>query len=93
MSGIYDLKVGPPIEHTERFAVNIDPRESSLERIDPARLPEQLAPRTAPSEASSSITSSGATSTFAWFRPLMLVVIGLLVVESFLARWFGGGRG
>jgi hypothetical protein len=92
ISGIYDLKVGPPMEHNELFAVNIDPRESPLERIDPTRLPEELASRTSLGGSPSSITSIGATATYAWFRPLMLLVILLLAVESFLGRWFGGGR-
>jgi hypothetical protein len=92
ISGVYELKVGPPIEHNELFAVNIDPRESPLERIDPARLPEELAPRTSPAASPTSLATSGATSTYAWFRPLMLTVIALLAVESFLARWFGGGH-
>jgi hypothetical protein len=92
ISGIYDLTVGPPVEHHELFAVNIDPRESRLERIDPARLPAEFASRTSVSGSASSSTANGGTSTYAWFRPLILVVVVLLAVESFLARWFGGGR-
>lgn len=92
ISGIYDLTVGPPIEHHERFAVNLDPRESPLERIDPARLPEEFTSRTSVDGSVPSITASAATSTYAWFRPLIVVVVLLLVAESFLARWFGGGR-
>jgi hypothetical protein len=91
ISGIYELKVGPPIEHIELFAVNIDPRESALERIDPARLPEELASRTS-SGTSLNAASGASASTYAWFRPLILLVVLLLAVESFLARWFGGGQ-
>lgn len=91
ISGIHELKVGPPIEHNELFAVNIEARESPLERIDPTRLPEELASR-ASLDGSSSAPSGGTTSTYPWFRPLIMLVVLLLVVESFLARWFGGGR-
>lgn len=92
ISGIYDLKVGPPIEHHEIFAVNLDPRESPLERIDPARLPAEFASVASQSGSSPASTTSGATSNYAWFRPLLVLVVLLLGVESFFARWFGGGR-
>jgi hypothetical protein len=92
ISGLYELKVSPPIEHKELFAVNIEPRESPLERIDPTRLPDEFASRTSQGGSSASVSPGGTTATYAWFRPLIILVVVLLVVESYLARWFGGGR-
>jgi hypothetical protein len=91
MSGIYDLSVGPPLEQNQLFAVNIDPRESPLERLDPARLPEELG-SPATNDGSTGAVSAGSTLTYAWFRTLIVLVVLLLAIESFLARWFGGGR-
>jgi hypothetical protein len=93
LSGIYDLSVGPPLEQHQLFAVNVDPRESPLERIDPARLPQELAASESPVAASSSGSAGGTAANYAWFRPLLVVVVLLLALESFLARWFGGGQG
>lgn len=93
LAGVYELKVGPPIEHQELFAVNIDPRESPLERIDPARLPAELASSGSTSPSAASAASGSSASTYAWFRPLLILVVLLLAIESLLARWFGGGRG
>ena len=92
ISGLYALKIGPPLDDNHVFAVNIDPRESPLERIDPARLPEELGSRASADGSTVSTTSGPATATYAWFRSLIVVVVLLLAAESFMARWFGGGR-
>ena len=42
--GLYQAQYGAPIEKTQLFAVNLDTRESNLERLDPELLPHQLQP-------------------------------------------------
>ena len=37
------LEIGPPVDRLERYAVNLDPRECPLDRLDPAQLPQELA--------------------------------------------------
>jgi hypothetical protein len=91
IAGMYEVNIGSPLNQNELFAVNIDPRESALQRIDSAALPaEVVSQATADGPAASSLSAGLTTS--AWFRPLLLAVLLLLAVESFLARWFGGGR-
>ena len=43
-SGIYELAIGPPINRTEWYAVNVDPRESSLDYVDQEELENDLLP-------------------------------------------------
>jgi len=94
ISGVYDLKMGPPVDRLERYAVNLDPRECPLDRLDPAQLPQELAGSATQSTTSSSGTllPGGTGLTYAWFRPLIIAVVVLLALESLMARWFGGGR-
>jgi hypothetical protein len=91
VSGIYTLTIGQPADRIERFAVNLEPRESGLQRVDAQRLPQQLEQRDELG-ASSAAASGSPTAVHAWFRSLLVGVLVLLVAESFLARWFGGGR-
>jgi hypothetical protein len=92
ISGIYELKIGPPVDQVERFAVNVDPRESALDRVDPAQLPKELNASAAETSSSAGGGASLGGQTYAWFRPLLISVVALLALESLLARWFGGGR-
>jgi hypothetical protein len=94
ISGIYDLKIGLPVDRLERYAVNLDPRECSLERLDPAQLPQELAGSATHLNASSpgALLPGGTGLIYAWFRPLIIAIVVLLALESLLARWFGGGR-
>jgi len=91
ISGIYELQLGPPVDRVERFAVNIDPRESPLECIDATRLPEELRSQRHSVDAGTPRSGAAAT-TYPWFRTLIVLVLLLLAVEALLARWFGGGR-
>jgi hypothetical protein len=91
LSGIYSLTIGSPADRVERFALNIDSRESAVQRIDETRLPQQLE-RSDETGAPKVGDNSSTTAVYAWFRALLVAVLALLVVESFLARWFGGGR-
>lgn len=91
LSGLYAVQFGAPLNRVEQFAVNVDPRESALQRIDPALLPAELV-STKPANGSGTAAGATTTANYAWFRPLLLTVIALLALESFLGRWFGGGR-
>ena len=35
MSGVYSARFGPPLDETQRFAVNVNTNESNPERFDP----------------------------------------------------------
>lgn len=41
-SGLYEVELGPPVNRSELFAVNVDPRESDLSRAAPDRLRSSL---------------------------------------------------
>lgn len=67
-------------------AVNVDPQESNLSRIDLSRLPKSLAVR-----AASNISSRDASivSDTSIHRPLLYAVLALVLLDSILAWWFG----
>lgn len=89
VAGVYAAKFGKSDEFAEYFAVNIDPRESPLDRIDPSRLPELLRKQQTTDSPSSS--TGGATQRESWYRWILISVVMLLATESYLARRFGGG--
>jgi hypothetical protein len=95
-TGAYRVEVGPPVGFLARFAVNPDPAESRVERLDAAALratwpglefdlrpADQLAPER-------SLTPPAAAELH---RPLLWGVLCLLLVESVLAWWFGNRAG
>jgi hypothetical protein len=92
ISGIYELKISRPLDQTERFAVNLEPQESPLERIDARQLPRELASAMRSDAASPATFTGSGAATYAWFRQLIIAVVVLLALESLLGRWFGGGR-
>jgi hypothetical protein len=87
-SGVYQAEFGEPINATQLFAVNIDPRESDLARISRDELPPELSREV---EAANRNVSSAALAGPRWhlFRWLLGLVLVLLVAETWLAWRFG----
>ena len=88
-SGEYSARLGQAVQ---RFAVNVNPRESDLARFDPDLLPSQLSREPIPQgeDVSPALASNDAASYFRW---LLGGVLGLLFLEPVLAWRFGRGRG
>jgi len=87
-SGLYEARAGQTVQ---RFAVNINPRESDLARFDPELLPSQLAREPVAAESDQPLASARDASSY--FRLFLWAVLGLLLVEPVLAWQFGRGRG
>ena len=87
-SGIYEAKLSAA-GTAQSFAVNVDSRESDLERVPVDSLPSQigLSLEAADEDGSLAATASGA----ALFRAALLAVLVLLGCESLLAWWIGKG--
>ncbi len=87
LSGVYGVFVESPSQRADRYAVNLDTRESRLERFDAELLPSQFQreKQADPAEALSVLAPQAAR----FFRHLLAIVLGLLVSESLLAWFFG----
>lgn len=87
-SGVYEATAGQTVQ---RFAVNVNPRESDLARFDPELLPSQIhrEPLAADEPAALATTSDSSS----YFRLFLYAVLGLLLLEPVLAWQFGRGRG
>lgn len=93
-SGVYTVEFGPPAARTQSFAVNVNPVESDLASITEEELRDEVWPGVpfvhqttwqqieAPQAASVTRRSELA-------KLLLYVVLGLLLVETYLARRFG----
>ncbi|MBW8885295.1 MAG: hypothetical protein JF612_11110 [Planctomycetia bacterium] len=87
LSGVYEARLGPMAQH---FAVNLDPSEGNLARLDPETLPSQFR-----HEADSgmrepaTVASHDARSYFRWWLGAVFV---LLTAEPCLAWLFGRGH-
>jgi hypothetical protein len=89
-SGVYAATVGDrPVQH---FAVNLNSRESDLTRLDPEELPSQFV-QELPSGDDSTATLTAGAGDSSYFRVLLAVLLGLVVVEPCLAWFLGRGRG
>jgi hypothetical protein len=86
-SGVYSVALGGAAGDIDRFAVNVDTRESQLERVDASSLPSQLQTQLLEETASSGRADGGGSSQL--FRYLLAAVLLLLMCESFLAWFFG----
>ena len=87
-SGIYRAEMPSAASQSRLYAVNINPTESALTKIDPASLPEQLTvvpalegPQQQPA------TQLGRRSTESQF--FLYLALTLLLFETLLAWWFG----
>jgi hypothetical protein len=87
-SGLYEARAGQTVQ---RFAVNINPRESDLARFDPELLPSQLVRE--PRAIEDDQPAATARDSSSYFRLFLFAVLGLLVLEPILAWQFGRGRG
>jgi hypothetical protein len=86
-SGVYSVKIGGAAGDVDRFAVNVDTRESQLDRVDAALLPSQFQTQLwDESTVSGGVDGSGSSQLF---RYLLAAVLFLLLCESFLAWFFG----
>jgi hypothetical protein len=91
-SGVYEVRIG---ESVQRFAINVNPRESDLARFDPELLPGQIRGAGVGSQESgeSALPLTTHHSPLTLFRWLLFGVLALLLVEPLLAWQFGRGRG
>ncbi len=85
-SGVYAVGFGPPLDRIKQFAVNINPRESDLERIDPEWLPGRFDPEFHADAADGGLPS---TKPAPYFRYFLGLVLALLLAETALAGYFG----
>jgi len=86
VSGVYEARIGTEVRH---YAVNVNPLESDLARLDTELLPSQFRREPAVATVEPAARSTGMASYFRWLLGAMLV---LLVAEPCLARQFGRGR-
>ncbi|WP_315852015.1 BatA domain-containing protein [Tautonia rosea] len=95
LSGVYLARVGPPVAQELTFAVNPDPVESDLSRVDASTL-SVLFPRwTFSSWDGGPVDRSEAAAVGRrgeLHRGLLITVLGLLLGESTLAWWLGRRR-
>jgi hypothetical protein len=86
-SGIYRSAV-PGGSDARLFAVNIDPNESALKKIDVSALPEQLtvvsAHETTPEQPSAALGVRTGQA-----RQFLYLALALLISETVIAWWFG----
>jgi len=68
-------------------AINVDPIESDLSRVDIASLPESLVVR---STADSGAAGADIVRDTSLHRPLLYAVLLLMLLDPLLAWWFGG---
>jgi hypothetical protein len=88
-SGPYEVTIANATAETQQFVLNVDTRESDLERIAADALPSQL---TTEVVATGTVPEPGVPQpSQSYFRELLLGVIGLAVVEVMLAWHLGRG--
>jgi hypothetical protein len=85
-SGIYTIRYEAPVDREELFAVNIDPRESNLQRFDPDLLPDPLSVGLQVDEPDAVLPLKQPTR---YFRHLLGLLLVLLLVESSWAWYLG----
>ncbi len=97
-AGVYEVELTPPAGvdrpgRTDSFAVNVDPRESSLRRIGPQELRRALKDfkfsyiRDVPEKAAE--TNPDASRSSQLWRHLLYAMLAILCMETFLAQAFG----
>ena len=94
MSGNYSAELGPPISRRHIFAVNVDPVESELAKISPEELQVDEWPgvpffhQTSPRRSAGSPVGGGGRQSLLpkW---LLYMALGMLFLETYLARRFG----
>jgi hypothetical protein len=89
LSGVYTLR-GASEERLQQFAVNVDPVESDLARLDPKELPPNVNIRTTAENGATHGTQRLVTQA-SWSGWLVWLAILMMLIESFLAWKFGRG--
>lgn len=86
-SGIHEARLGPPVSTTRLYAVNVDTKESDLTRFDTDLLPSQFTEEFT-TDGSLRLDLSLAKK---WpvFQYVLLLLFGLLLLETALAWYFG----
>lgn len=97
--GFYEVRFGKPgagggTDHIDWFAVNVDPEEADLSKIDVAELrtlvPELRAPITSDKNMEKLVrTPEGDASENELWRYALLAALGCMLAETGLACWFG----
>jgi hypothetical protein len=93
-SGVYAAQFGPPLNRTDRYAVNVDTAESDLTPLSPDQVREELWSEI-PFVHQTTWRNLETQPAAAVARPsdlakdVLYVVLVLLLVESYLARRFG----
>ena len=88
LSGAYEARLDTPTKAVQKFALNVNTRESDLERLPADLLPSQFNLE-AQGDSGSSAILPGSSESF--FRELLLGVLILLACESVLAWRMGRG--
>lgn len=88
LSGPYEARLGTPSIGSQKFAVNVNTRESELERLPTESLPNQF---NLDDQGDNATPAALAGATESYFRELLLGVFGLLICESLLAWRMGKG--
>jgi hypothetical protein len=95
-SGIYEISLGPPVSRSELIAVNVDPAESDLTRIESDEIKTELGPagefvEAAAADASTRRTGGADATPGPLSRWLLVGLFGLLFVEQLMAWRFTFG--
>ncbi len=90
-SGIYEAQIGKSQSDTRYYAVNVNTRESNLERFDAELLPSQFQSDYKIDDLEKPQLPS--TNRSQLFQYVLVLVLLLLFCESFLAYHFGRARG
>ncbi len=85
-NGIYTIRYDAPVNREEFFAVNVDTRESDLQRIDLEQLPSQLHIGMQADEPDAVFATHQPTQ---YFRHVLAFLLVLLLVESSWAWYLG----
>ncbi|MFV1966933.1 MAG: BatA domain-containing protein [Pirellulaceae bacterium] len=91
LSGVYEVDCGSPSQPKEQFAVNVDTRESDLDRIDRKWLPPQIEDQVI--YHAGAAVFAGADNGWPLYRVVLSVLLLALIVETLLAYRFGGAGG
>ncbi len=86
-SGIYTVELDSAGRREERYAVNLDTRESRVDRLDTALLPAEL--RRQASAAPVNSANKPSVPETRHFKYVLGLILALLFAETFLAWYFG----
>lgn len=96
LSGIYEVTLGHPLPRTDLFAVNVDPRESDLTKLEKDELEGELFAGLEMSyrtewQADAAESSSPTSERGGLTRWLLYLTLGLVFVEQMMAWRFAWG--